>query len=78
MRNITRHTGTLHVIDKLPNSRHGNPRYVLSLDGWTCVTKPDSDIAYGISKYAGKRVLGYIGTHYGRATLLDVQLAGEG
>lgn len=77
MRNITGHTGTLEVIKRLPNSRNGNPRYLLSLDGWTCRTKPDSDIAYGISKYIGKHVRGFIGSHYGVATLADINLIGE-
>lgn len=69
MKNITRHTGTLEILARLPSSRYGNPRFQLRVDGFTCVTSPNSDLAYGLTNYDGKRVVATIGTHYGRATL---------
>lgn len=35
MKNVTRHTGTLQVIDRVASSTNGNPRYLVLLDGYT-------------------------------------------
>lgn len=69
MKNMTSHTGKLEIIERMPSSRNGNPRYRLRVDGWTCVTQPDAMIAYGIPNLDGKIVQATIGTHYGVATL---------
>ena len=73
MKNVTRHVGTLEVIERLPSSPHGNPRWLVRIDGWTCRTAPDSSIAYSITNHSGKRVVAHIGTYYGKATVRDVR-----
>ena len=73
MRNETRHIGTLEIIDRLPNSVNGNPRYLLRVDGHTCRTAVDSMLAYSITNYEGLRVEAIIGTHYGKATLASIR-----
>lgn len=75
MKNITGHEGKLEILKRLPSSHNGNPRYLLRVDGWKCVTPVDSSYGYSIPKFAGKRVKATIGTHYGVATLNDVQEA---
>ena len=73
MKNITRHTGILHVMERLDNSYYGNPRYLISIDGWQCKTGVDSSHAYGITNYEGKKVTATIGTHYNAATLNTIE-----
>ena len=73
MKNITRHTGTLNIIKRLDNSTFGNPRYLLSIDGFTCRTMVDSMHAYEITNYDGREVSATIGTHYKHATLNTIQ-----
>ena len=73
MKNITRHTGTLEIVERMRRSTNGNPRYRVRVDGWTCVTRPDSQMAYNLQKFDGKQVHATIGTHHGVATLGDVQ-----
>lgn len=75
MKNITRHTGTLEVITRLPSSANGNPRYLLRVDGFTCRTAVDSSLGYKVTNFDGKRVTATIGTHYGKATLNSVTAA---
>ena len=65
MKNITRHTGILEMVKRLPNSVNGNPRFQLRCDGWTFCTQPDSMVAYMIENYVGKKATITIGTHYG-------------
>ena len=69
MKNITRHTGIIEMIKRLPNSINGNPLFELRCDGWTFVTQPDSMVAYMIENYVGKKATVTIGTHYGRTQL---------
>jgi hypothetical protein len=75
MKNLTRHTGMLEIIERLPNSYYGNPRYLLRIDGWTCRTAPDSSLGYKVTNFDGKRVVATIGTYYGKATLDSVEVA---
>lgn len=75
MKNATRHHGKLEIIQRLPSSRNGNPRYLLRVDGWTCRTAPDSGLAYEITNFDGKIVKATIGTYRGNATIFDVSLA---
>ena len=72
MKNITRHNGILHIIKRLDNSRNGNPRYLLSVDGFTCRTMVDSTHGYEVTNYEGCEVTATIGTHYRQATLNTV------
>lgn len=69
MRNITRHTGTLEIIKRLKGSYMGNPRYLLSVDGYHCKTGVDSMLGYSVTNYDGKQVSATIGSHYGVLTL---------
>ena len=69
MKNIQLHTGTCEVIKRLPSSINGNPRYLVSIDGYHCKTPVDSTHGYGITNYNGKEVNATIGIHYGVATL---------
>lgn len=77
MKNISRHTGKLDVIKRLPSSRNGNPRYLLRIAGYTCRTAPDAGIAYAITNYDGKTVTALIGSHYGVATLDTIEGCAE-
>lgn len=69
MKNITRHTGKLEILSRLPSSINGNPRYLLRVDGFTCKTPADSMYGYSVTNFDGKQVTATIGTHYGSATL---------
>lgn len=77
MKNVSIHVGTLEIIERLPSSKNGNPRYLLRVDGITCRTAPDSSLGYAVPNFDGKRVAATIGTHYGRDTLNSVRLAGD-
>ena len=72
MKNLTRHIGTLTVVERLHNSRNGNPRYLLQVAGFTCRTPVDSQMAYTIESLDGKTVDATIGTFRGVATLNTV------
>ena len=69
MKNLTQHKGVLKIIKRLPNSYYGNPRFLLSVDGFECVTQVDAMLGYGVQNYDGREVNATIGTHYGKATL---------
>ena len=74
MKNVTRHTGTLRIVERDENNGvNGNPRYVVTLDGYTCRTAVDSSLGYSISNYDGKKVTALIGTHYGTVTIEEVR-----
>jgi len=75
MKNITRHTGKLEIIERLPSSDSGNPRYLLRIDGITCRTARDSMYGYSITNHDGKQVVAEIGTFYGQATLNSIKAA---
>lgn len=69
MKNISRHQGKLEIIQRLPSSINGNPRYLLRIAGFTCKTSVDSSYGYCVTNHDGKEVIATIGTHYGTATL---------
>lgn len=73
MKNITRHIGTLEIMNRLPSSSNGNPRYLIKIDGITCKTQVDHAHGYSITNYEGKTVEATIGTHYGSATLNTIK-----
>lgn len=73
MKNITRHVGLVEILERLPSSVNGNPRYLLKVDGHTCRTAVDSSHGYSVTNYDGKQVRATIGTHYGRATLNSIE-----
>lgn len=69
MKNRTRHEGKLEIIERLPSSPSGNPRYLCRIDVWACCTTPDSDIAYRLPNLDGQRVTAVLGTHYGKCSI---------
>ena len=75
MKNLTNHTGILRIIQRLPSSYYGNPRYMLSVDNIRFITSPDSMQAYGITNFSDKLVNVSLGLHYGKTTLNDIKAA---
>lgn len=69
MKNLTTHRGRLDIIERLPNSRNGNPRYLARVDGYTFRTTLDSSYGYKLTNYDGKLVKVQLGTHYGVLSL---------
>jgi len=79
MKNITQHTGKLRLMERLPSSRNGNPRYLCAIMdqqpnqdlGWTFRTQVDAMHGYEIPNYFNSDidVTVTIGTHYGHPTL---------
>jgi hypothetical protein len=74
MKNITRHTGELVIVQKLKHSRNGNPRYLVMLDGYAASTMTDCSLGYAITNFEGKQVTADIGTHYGTVSIQNVKL----
>lgn len=73
MKNITSHTGTLKVVERLNNSVNGNPRFRCYVNGVSFTTKPDSAYAYDIQNLEGKQVTVTVGTHYGTCQLNSIE-----
>ena len=55
MKNITRHTGKIRMIERLKNSKNGNPQFILGVFdypekglGWSFRTPKDSMLGYKI------------------------------
>jgi hypothetical protein len=74
MKNITRHTGVVSDIKRLPSSYVGNPRYSFMVDGYRVTTGVDSMHGYSITNYEDKQVKVTIGTHYNRLTLDSISI----
>jgi len=84
MKNITRHTGKVRLIERLPNSLDRNPQFILGIMdttnkglGWTFRTPKDSMLGYEIQNYIDKDidVTVTIGTHYRCTTLNSIRKA---
>ena len=84
MKNITQHTGKLRLIERLPNSRNGNPRYLCAIMdqqhqdlGWTFRTPKDSMLGYEVQNYIDKDVdvTVTIGTSYNCTMLNSLEIA---
>lgn len=75
MKNVTQHTGKFEIVERLNNSRNGNPRFIVCVDGFKCYTAVDSAHGYSVSNFEGKDVIATIGTHYGKPTLDTLKLA---
>ena len=82
MKNITRHTGKIRLIERLKNSRNGNPQFILGVFeypekglGWTFRTPKDSSLGYTIQNYIDRDVdvTVTLGTHYGSCTLNSIE-----
>lgn len=72
MKNISRHTGILEIVERLNSSKNGNPRYLCRVDGYTFRTAVDSSHGYSITNYEGKQAEVTIGSHYGVVTLNSI------
>ena len=77
MKNVTRHSGILTVVERAASSLNGNPRYVVLLAGITCRTMIDSSLGYEITNFDGCMVLADIGTHYGTVSIENIELLGD-
>ncbi len=75
MKNVTRHTGTLEIVNRLPSSRNGNPRYLCRVDGYTFRTQVDHQHGYAIRNFEREKVIVELGTHYGALTLHTIRKA---
>jgi len=73
MKNLTQHKGLLEILSRLPSSTNGNPRFLLRIDGFKCVTQVDSMMGYSVQNFDGKIVEAVIGTHYDKATLAQLR-----
>ena len=82
MKNITRHTGKIRLIERLKNSRDGNPQFILGVIddlerglGWTFRTPKDSMLGYEIKNYIDRDVdvTVTIGTHCNTCTLNSIE-----
>ena len=73
MKNITRHTGKLTIVERCSSSVNGNPRYLVMLDGYAARTMVDSSLGYSITNYADKMVEAEIGTHYNTRSIQNVK-----
>jgi len=65
--------GVLTVIERLPSSYNGNPRYLIAINSVTCKTAVDSSLGYCVTNYDGKPVIATIGTHYRVKTLDSIK-----
>jgi len=82
MKNITKHTGTLELVQRMKNSRDGNPQFMLAVIehpeqglGWRFRTPANSMLAYKAENFIGKKVDVTIGTFRGCATLDSIREA---
>jgi hypothetical protein len=74
MKNRFRISGKLKVIERMKNSRNGNPRYKFTVgDSLPIVTRIDSSYGYEITNHDGKPVIATVGYHYGRLTLNNLE-----
>ena len=75
MKSITVHTGKLQILQRLPSSINGNPRYLAMVDGWVFRTQVDSSYAYSLPNHDGDLVEVELGSHYGKTTLNALRTA---
>lgn len=64
--------GTIDALERMPQSRWGNPRYLFTVAGQIIRTSPDSSHAYGLPNLLGRPVTVTVGPRYGYLTLLDI------
>jgi hypothetical protein len=76
MRDLKEYSATVKYIERLKNSRNGNPKFmvVFEHDGgvFSAVTKTDCSLAFNIGRHLGKPVTVEIGEHYNRATISQI------
>ena len=57
MRNIKTITGVLNIIEKLPLSRMGNPKYRIEINNEIFETKTNASLGYSITNFDNKKVI---------------------
>jgi hypothetical protein len=67
--------GKLDIIERLPSSCFGNPRYLAKIGGHVFRTQVDSMLAYGITNHEGQKVIAEIGPYYGKQTVFVLKAA---
>ncbi len=87
MKSITTHKGILSIVERMPNSTYGNPRYLVQVMdfsakegrltglGYAARTIPNSSEGYSIPNYEGKLVECEIGVHRNNVHIQNVRLA---
>jgi hypothetical protein len=73
VRDIQTIEGVLTVVNILPSSYNGNPRYLIAINSVCCKTAVDSSLGYCVTNYDGKPVIATIGTHYRVKTLDSIK-----
>jgi len=78
MKNITRHTGKLEILKRLPNSYLGNPKFKCAIvdengNGFSFVTPTNSMFGYSIQNYENKKVIAELGTFRNICTLNSIK-----
>ena len=78
MKNITRHTGKLVILQRLKNSTLGNPKFLAAVldvnrNGVSFETATNSSHGYSIENYENKYVPVEIGTYRNKATLHTIK-----
>jgi len=69
--------GKLDIVNKLPNSHLGNPRYEVSIGDERFTTQTNAGLAYGITQYRGKLVKAKVGYYYGSPSVELVELISQ-
>ena len=76
MKNEQIHIGTLANVERVLNTKDGNPRYRATIvcDGYTkdFITKSDSDYAPYVPTLIDRKVMAFIGSHYNVPTLRSI------
>jgi len=78
MRNITRHTGKLVILERLKNSNFRSPKFKCAVldkagNGISFETATNSSDGFSISNYDNKNVIVEIGTYYNKPTLHSIK-----
>ena len=73
MKQVTKVTGVLTVVKRLPSSYNGNPRYMVKVGDTLARTAVDSSEGYTVTNYRDKEVTCDIGLHYGVATIENIK-----
>ena len=66
-------TGKFNVVERLPNSANGNPRFLCMVDGVAFRTAPDSRFTPSITNYQDKIVTVKLRVFYARWTLAEIK-----
>tara|TARA_B100001939_G_C16812954_1_gene560805 strand:+ start:578 stop:826 length:249 start_codon:yes stop_codon:yes gene_type:complete len=81
MKNITRHTGRLVILERLKNSNFRSPKFKCAVldkagNGVSFETATNSSDGFSIQNYDNKNVIVEIGTYYNKATLHSIKEMG--